>query len=205
MFDNKKNLVRYNGTISLTDRIRLNGHRSGVIWFTGLPASGKSTIAHLLESELYKLNVRAYVLDGDNVRHGLNSDLGFSREDRKENIRRVAEVARLLYDAGLIVICAFITPFEDDREYVREKFKNDNFVEVYTMCDLKTCEKRDKKGFYKKAKDGLIKYYTGVNSPFEEPQKSHLTINTKQLSIEESVSMLLKFLTKKNFLGLDKR
>lgn len=204
MVHNKKNLVRYNGHITLQDRIRLNKHRSGVIWFTGLPASGKSTLAHLLEAELYKLNVRAYVLDGDNIRHGLNSDLGFSREDRKENIRRIVEVAGLLADAGLLVMCAFITPYEEDREYIREKFEDDNFLEVYVKCSLKTCEKRDKKGFYKKAKAGFIDDYTGVTSPYEEPQKSHIVIDTEKLSIGESVSTILKFLMETNFLGLNK-
>lgn len=199
-----QHIVKYHGIITPSDRFKLNGHKGGVIWFTGLPASGKSTIAHLLEAELYKLGIRSYVLDGDNIRNGLNSDLGFSREYRKENIRRVVEVARLFSDAGLVVMCAFITPFEEDRIYIRERLKDNNYVEIYIKCSIMVCEMRDKKGFYKKAREGIIRDYTGVSSPYEEPDKSHLVIDTENSSIEESVSEILRFLREKRFLELEK-
>jgi adenylylsulfate kinase len=203
MTANNQNLVRYSGLISLSDRNRLNGHRSGVIWFTGLPASGKSTIAHLLELELYQLGIRSYVLDGDNLRHGLNSDLGFSREDRMENIRRAVEVARLFADAGLIVMCAFITPFEEERRYIRERLRDLNLVEVYVKCGIEKCEERDEKGFYKRARVGILKDYTGVSSPYEEPERTDLVIDTEILTVDESVSAVLRYLREKRFLDLD--
>ncbi len=195
-----QNVIKYKSLITREDRNMLNHHKGGVIWFTGLPASGKSTIAHLLEKEFYDLKVRTYVLDGDNIRHGLNSDLGFSREDRKENIRRSVEVARLFADAGLVVICAFITPYEDDRDFIREQLKNDNLLEVYVKCSLQTCEKRDRKGYYQKARAGVIENYTGISSPFEEPEKCHLVINTENLNQDESVKLLLRFLNERKFI-----
>jgi len=196
------NIYKYKSLITCKDRNILNQHKSGVIWLTGLPASGKSTIAHHLEKELYNRGIRAYVLDGDNVRHGLCSNLGFSREDRKENIRRIVEVAKLFADAGLIVLCAFITPYEEDRDFIRKQFKNDNFVEVYVNCSLNTCEKRDLKGLYKKARAGIVKDYTGISSPFEEPKDPDVIIDTERLSVQESVSLLLDFLKKIKFIEL---
>ncbi len=199
----KDHLVRHDGHVTREDRNRLGRHKGGVIWFTGLPASGKSTLAYLLEKELHALKTRAYVLDGDNVRHGLNSDLGFSREDRKENIRRIAEVAKLFADAGFVVMCAFITPYEEDRDFVRGKLGNDNFLEIYVKCCLQTCEERDQKGFYAKARAGVIKNYTGISSPFEVPGKSHLVIDTEELSPGEAVTAIIRFLDENKFLEVD--
>ncbi|HFC98171.1 MAG TPA: adenylyl-sulfate kinase, partial [Thermosulfurimonas dismutans] len=146
------NVIWHPRLVNRSDRERLNKHRSGVIWFTGLPASGKSTIAHFLEKELFDRGIRAYVLDGDNIRHGLCGDLGFSREDRRENLRRIAEVCRLMVDAGLLVLAAFVSPYREDRRYVRERVGDGAFFEVYVRCSPETCEKRDPKGLYRRAR-----------------------------------------------------
>lgn len=192
-------IVFHRGLVSRRDRAALNGHGSGVFWLTGLPAAGKSTIAHGLEKELHDQQVRAYVLDGDNVRHGLNADLGFSREDRRENLRRITEVSRLFADAGVIVICAFITPFEEDRRFIRRQLGDEHFVGVYVKCSLETCEQRDPKGQYKKAREGMIREYTGVSSPFEEPGSPDIVLDTERLTAEESVKVLLDHLRNENF------
>jgi adenylylsulfate kinase len=186
----------------MLERNRLNKHRSGLVWFTGLSGAGKSTIAHHLEKELFDRGVRAYVLDGDNVRHGINSNLGFSREDRKENLRRIAELSRLFVDAGIVVLAAFISPYREDREYVKEKVGEDNFFEIYVKCPIEVCEKRDAKGLYKKARAGIIKGYTGVDAPYEEPGKPDLVLNTDALSVEESVRKVLELLDKRKFILL---
>lgn len=198
----ENNIVWHNGYLTKEDRNRLNQHNSGVIWFTGLPASGKSTIARTLEKMLYLNNIRAYVLDGDNVRHRLNSDLGFSREDRRENIRRIIEVAKLFVDTGIIVLAAFITPFKKERDIIRSQFKDINYIEVYVKCDIKECIRRDPKGQYKKAQRGVISNYTGISSPYEEPENPDLIINTQELSVEKSVKMLLDYMDKIGFLKL---
>jgi len=179
------------------DRNLLNNHRSGLIWFTGLSAAGKSSIAHGLEKELFDCGIRTYVLDGDNVRHGLNVNLGFSPEDRKENIRRIAEVAKLMVDAGLVVLACFISPYREDREAVRKLFDGDNFTEVYVKCSVEECERRDPKGQYKKARAGTIKNYTGISSPYEEPEKPELLIDTEKMTLEDSVQKVLDFLGEK--------
>lgn len=196
------NVIWHPRLISKQDRERLNKHRSGVIWFTGLPASGKSTIAHLLEKELYDRGIRAYVLDGDNIRHGLCSDLGFSREDRKENLRRIAEVCKLLVDAGIVVLAAFVSPYKEDRAYVREIIGNDSFFEVFVRCSQDTCEKRDPKGHYKMAKEGKIKEFTGVNAPYEEPENPDLILDTEEEDVNSSVDKILKMLEEKKFILL---
>jgi adenylylsulfate kinase len=180
----------------------MNKHRSGVIWFTGLPSAGKSTIAHHLEKELFDRGIRAYVLDGDNIRHGLNSNLGFSREDRRENLRRIAELSKLFVDAGIVVLAAFVSPYKEDRQYVRDIVGDDSFFEVYVKCSVEVCEKRDPKGHYKKAKAGIIKEYTGVSAPYEEPENPDLVIDTEELNVEESVKAVLEFLDKKKFILL---
>ncbi|OAQ19860.1 adenylyl-sulfate kinase [Thermosulfurimonas dismutans] len=188
--------------VTREDRERLNKHRSGVIWFTGLPASGKSTIAHFVERNLFERGIRAYVLDGDNVRHGLCADLGFSREDRRENLRRIAEVCKLMVDAGLIVLAAFVSPFREDRQYVREIIGNDCFFEVYVKCSPETCEKRDPKGLYRKARAGKIEGFTGINAPYEEPEAPDLVLDTEKHDLEECVSLVLKMLSQKKFILL---
>ena len=179
------------------DRNSLNSHKSGLVWFTGLSASGKSTIAHEVEKELHDRGIRTYVLDGDNVRHGLNSNLGFSPEDRKENIRRIGEVAKLMADAGIVVFTAFISPYREDRDTVRSLFAGDHFYEVFVKCSLEECERRDPKGLYKKARAGIIKNYTGISSPYEEPPAPELVVDTEHLTIEESVNQVIDFLCEK--------
>lgn len=199
---NNNNVHKYKGHVTKSDRNRLNRHDSGVIWFTGLSASGKSTIAHLIEKDLHHNGVRAYVFDGDNIRHGLNANLGFSFEDRKENIRRIVEVARLFADAGIVVLASFITPLKEQREYIRKQFSGIKFLEVYVKCDIGECIRRDPKGQYEKARAGIIKDYTGISSPFEEPENPDLVIDTGKLSIGESVSGVLEYLRERDFFGL---
>jgi len=201
-----ENHVRWhNGFISKHDRNRLNNHKSVLVWFTGFPSSGKSTIAHLVEKKLFHRGIRTYVLDGDNVRHGLNSNLGFSREDRRENLRRIVELSKLMMDAGLIVLTAFVSPFREDRKYIRESFNSDNFLEIYVKCSVEECEKRDPKGNYKKARAGIIKNYTGISAPYEEPENPDLVIDTEKLTIESSVQEVLGLLDKKNVISFDEQ
>ncbi len=186
--------------VSREDRNRLNKHKSGIIWFTGLSASGKSTIAHATEKKLFDRGIRTYVLDGDNVRYGINSNLGFSPEDRKENLRRIAEFSRLFVDAGIIVLASFISPYKTDRDYVRSRFNGDNFMEVYVSCSIDECERRDPKGQYKKARAGIIKNYTGISSPYEEPENPDIVINTEHFDLEDSVNKVLDLLEKRKFI-----
>ncbi len=187
------NITWHQGIVTREDRERLNGHQGAVIWFTGLPSSGKSTVAHALEYELFKRGCRTYVLDGDNIRHGLNKDLGFSPEDREENIRRIGEVAKLFADAGIIVLTAFISPYRADREKAR-KLNPKNFIEVYVKCDLAVCEQRDPKGLYKKARRGEIQEFTGVSAPYEEPENPEIAIDTGGLSVDECVNLIIRYL-----------
>jgi len=194
MKENNNNLSFYKGYINRQDREHLHGHSSFVIWFTGLPASGKSTIAHLVEKELYKRGCSTYVLDGDNVRYGLCSDLGFSIKDRKENIRRISEVVKLFIDAGIIVLTSFISPFKEDREKVRAFFKKGEFIEVYTKCPVEICSLRDQKGIYKKAIKGEIKNFTGISSPYEEPENPEIIIDTLNDSPIEACRKILKYI-----------
>ena len=176
------------------DREGLNRHKGGIIWFTGLSGSGKSTLAHAVEHRLFERGVRTYVLDGDNVRQGLCRDLGFSDADRTENIRRIGEVSKLMMDAGLIVLTAFISPFKKDRQIVRELVEDGDFIEVFCEASLDICEDRDPKGLYKKARAGEIPEFTGINSPYEEPEAPELTINTGEQDIEESIAQVLEYL-----------
>lgn len=197
-----RNVVWHETLVGRQDRNRMNKHRSGLVWFTGLSASGKSTIAHHLEKELFERGIRAYVLDGDNVRHGINSNLGFSREDRKENLRRIAEVARLFMDAGVVVLAAFISPYREDRAFVRDTVGADSFFEIYVRCPIAVCENRDPKGLYKKARAGVIKGYTGVDAPYEEPERPELTLSTDELTVDESVRKVLELLDARRFILL---
>jgi bifunctional enzyme CysN/CysC len=190
-----QNVHRQALTITREDRERLNGHKGKVIWFTGLSGSGKSTIANAMEKELHALGQRTYILDGDNVRQGLNKDLGFTDADRVENIRRVAEVAKLMMDAGMIVMTAFISPFRAEREMARELIGQENFVEVFVDTPLAVCEQRDPKGLYKKARNGQIPNMTGINSPYEIPEKPSFVVTSNQPSIEKLMSDLLKNLS----------
>jgi adenylylsulfate kinase len=196
----ENHVVWHECLVNRADRNRLNNHSSGLVWFTGLSASGKSTIAHNVEKMLHERGVRTYVLDGDNVRHGLNSNLGFSPEDRKENIRRIGEVGKLMVDAGIVVFTAFISPYREDRDVVRRLFGEDHFYEVYVKCCLEECERRDPKGLYKKARAGIIKNYTGVSSPYEEPHTPELVVDTESLCLEDSVKLVVDFLCEKGLI-----
>jgi len=182
-------------SIARSDRERLNGHKGKVVWFTGLSGSGKSTLANALEVELHSHGMRTYILDGDNVRQGLNRDLGFTEADRVENIRRIAEVAKLMMDAGLIVMTAFISPFRREREMARELIGADNFVEVYVNTSLNVCEERDVKGLYRQARAGKIPNMTGVNSPYEAPGNPEFVANAGDRAIEAIVQDLAKLMT----------
>jgi adenylylsulfate kinase len=205
---NNEHIVWHECLVNRADRNRLNKHRSGLVWFTGLSASGKSTIAHGVEKELFSLGIRTYVLDGDNVRHGLNANLGFSPEDREENIRRIGEVAKLMVDAGLVVFTAFISPYRKDRDAVRKLFGGEDFYEVFVKCSLGECEKRDPKGLYRKARAGIIKNYTGISAPYEEPESPELVIDTEVLTPEDSIKRVIAFLCARNVIepvAADKR
>jgi adenylylsulfate kinase len=197
------NLIWNKAIITRDHRKNQNGHKSLVLWFTGLSGSGKSTLAHTLEEKLFHLGFRTFVLDGDNVRHGLCSDLGFSDLDRKENIRRIGETAKLMLESGTIVITAFISPFKKDRETARNIFTNGDFVEIFCKASLETCEVRDVKGLYKRARAGKIKNYTGIDSPYEIPQNPELTLDTEQLSIEESVNRIIQFLDTRSLIDVN--
>jgi adenylylsulfate kinase len=196
-----KNIVWHQASISKEDRRQKNNHHSCILWFTGLSASGKSTIANEIAKALYHLNVQQYVLDGDNIRHGLNKDLGFTDFDRTENIRRIGEVAKLFVDNGQIVLTAFISPFIADRNIVRSLVEQDEFIEVYVECSVETCESRDPKGLYKKAKNGEIQNFTGISSPYEAPVNPEITLNTDKQSVQECVETILQFLKSKNYIG----
>jgi adenylylsulfate kinase len=191
-------LVWHHATVTRERRELLNGHKSCVLWFTGLSGAGKSTLAHAVEEELYQQGCRTFVLDGDNVRHGLSSNLGFSDDDRRENIRRIGEAAKLMMEAGIITMTAFISPFRDDREAVRKLMPHGNFIEVYCKATLEVCELRDVKGMYKKARAGEIKHYTGIDSPYEEPIHAELVVETGIASLSECVKQVLLFLEQKN-------
>ncbi|MFF3022775.1 adenylyl-sulfate kinase [Gottfriedia sp. NPDC057948] len=196
-----KNIVWHQASISKEDRRQKNKHHSCILWFTGLSASGKSTIANEIAKALYHLNVQQYVLDGDNIRHGLNKDLGFTDFDRTENIRRIGEVAKLFVDNGQIVLTAFISPFIADRNIVRSLVEQDEFIEVYVECSVETCESRDPKGLYKKAKNGEIQNFTGISSPYEAPINPEITLNTDKQSVQECVETIIQFLKSKNYIG----
>jgi adenylylsulfate kinase len=188
------NLTWRDGQVTHADRCRLLGQKGLVVWFTGLSAAGKSTIAMAVERELLQQGRAIYLLDGDNLRHGLNSDLGFSEADRNENVRRTAEVATLLRDAGLIVLVALISPYRKMREFARERVGSDTFIEVYVKADLATCRERDPKGLYQKAFNGELPLFTGVSDPYETPPQPELVLDTTQLSVPEATEIVVKYL-----------
>lgn len=197
---NVNNVTWHEPTITKEDRRNQTGHGSYVLWFTGLSGSGKSTIANAVSNYLYRQGINEYVLDGDNVRYGLNKDLGFSEDDRKENIRRIGEVAKLFVDSGKIVITAFISPFCSEREQVRDLFKEGDFIEVFVDCPLDECERRDPKQLYAKARSGELKEFTGIDSPYEAPENPEISIRSDQLSVEQSVEQIISYLEKENII-----
>ena len=189
-----RNVMWHHATVTRTRRQQQNRHRSAVIWFTGLSGSGKSTLANSVEARLHNMGVQTYVLDGDNVRHGLCGDLGFSIEDRKENIRRIAEVAKLFLEAGVLTFTAFISPFKSERDKARKIFPHGEFFEIYCKCPLEICEERDVKGLYSKARRGEVKEFTGISSPYEVPDKPELVVNTGTASLEECTDKVVELL-----------
>lgn len=195
------NVVWHHATVTRERRETMNGHRSVILWFTGLSGAGKSTLAHAVEEALHRMGCRTFVLDGDNVRHGLCADLGFSSGDRVENIRRVGEVSKLFIEAGVIVLTAFISPFRSDRARVRSLVPHGDFLEIHCHCPLEICEQRDVKGMYKRARAGEIKDFTGISSPYEAPAAPELVVETGTLSIEASVAQVLQLLRERGIIG----
>lgn len=192
-----KNIVWHSHSLQKIDRSRAYGQKPLIIWFTGLSASGKSTIANRLEKELFSLGYKTYLLDGDNIRHGLNSDLGFDDKSREENIRRIGEVAKLFVDAGIVAICSFISPFAKERQFVRSLVEDGEFVEIFVDTPLEVCEARDPKGLYKKARCGEIAHFTGISSPYEPPQNPDIIVYPAKESVEQIVNNLIKILKSK--------
>ena len=191
----KLHIIPHQHSVSKEDREQQNGHKGHVLWFTGLSGSGKSTVASAVERELHQKGFRTFILDGDNVRTGLNSDLDFSAQSREENIRRIAHVSALMKDAGLIVLSAFVSPYIKDREFVRTSCKND-FSEIFVSTPLEVCEQRDVKGLYAKARAGEISDFTGISAPFEEPSSPELDVPTHTMSIEEATHMVVSYVIK---------
>jgi len=198
-----KNIVWHEHKLSRDERASLKTQKPLLLWFTGLSGSGKSTIANALEVELYKLQKHTYLLDGDNIRLGLNSGLTFSNEDRVENIRRIGEVGKLFVDAGLIVLCAFISPFRSDRKLVAQLFDDESFVEIFVDTPLEICEQRDPKGLYIKARRGEIANFTGIDSPYESPISPSIHLKTDNLSLGESVKKIIDYLEKRGYLDVE--
>ena len=195
------NIVWHQGAVNRGDREKMNGHKGATVWLTGLSGSGKSTIAVDLEKRLCERGVRTYILDGDNIRHGLNKNLGFSPADRTENIRRIGEVAKLFTEAGVIVMTSFISPYRADRDAVRAIMGKGDFVEVHVDASVETCEGRDVKGLYKKARAGEIPEFTGISAPYEAPERPELVLDTQRQSVAESVAALVDYLDAQGYLG----
>ena len=193
----QKNIVKHSYSVNRDSRKKLKQHRSILLWFTGLSGSGKSTIANCVEQELHKNSIHTYTLDGDNIRKGLNSDLSFSPKDRSENIRRIAETAHLMIDAGLVVLAAFVSPYRNDRDHVRNIVGNDNMVEIYINTSVEECERRDVKGLYKKARKGEIKNMTGISAPYEPPLHPDIQINTEKVTIIDATKQIINFINPK--------
>ena len=191
---NNSNVVWHHATVTRARRQQQNKHRSLILWFTGLSGSGISTLAHAVEEKLHQMGCRTFVCDGDNVRHGLNSNLGFSKEDRKENIRRIGEMCKLFIEAGVIALTAFISPFREDRERVRTLVQEGDFIEIFCDCSLEICESRDVKGMYAKARRGEIKEFTGISSPYERPENPEMIIETGKLNLEQCVDIIITYL-----------
>lgn len=201
-----KDLIAWHkGSLTREQRNHQYGHRSGLVWLTGLSSAGKSTIAHATEKILFDQSIHAYVLDGDNIRHGLNSDLTFSREHRRENLRRIVEVAKIMADAGIIVFSALISPHREDREFARNLFGKDDFLEIYVKCSLATCELRDPKGNFKKARAGIIPNFVGISVPYEEPGFPDMVLDTDRLGVAESAREVLTLLRKRGFISCDRQ
>jgi adenylyl-sulfate kinase len=194
------NVVWHSQSVAREARAQQKNQRPCIVWLTGLSGAGKSTVANAFEAELFRLGHHSYLLDGDNIRHGLNKDLGFSSEARVENIRRIGEVAKLFVDAGLIAVTAFISPFRADRELVRKLVQDGEFIEVYVKAPLDVCESRDPKGLYKKARAGQIKDFTGIDSPYETPEAPELVIDTSEKDVPGCVATLLDFLRTKGYI-----
>jgi adenylylsulfate kinase len=195
------NVHWHEGRVSRDSREGKNGHRGAILWFTGLSGSGKSTLANAVDQRLFELGMRSYVLDGDNVRHGLNGDLGFSPDDRTENIRRIGEVAILFADSGTFALTAFISPYRADRDRIRQSSgRGDDFVEVFVYCPLDVCEDRDPKGLYKKARAGEIPEFTGISAPYEEPEDAELVVDTAASSLDECVDQVLNYLLSSGYI-----
>lgn len=195
-----ENIKWHHSKITKEHRRQLNNHNSAVVWFTGLSGSGKSTISVELEKELHHMGVRTYRLDGDNIRHGLNKNLGFSPKDRKENIRRIGEVSKLMVDAGLVTLSAFISPYRKDRDEIRDLLDEGEFIEVFVDASIETCESRDPKGLYKKVRTGEIKGFTGIDAPYEAPVDPEITVDTDVQCVGESVETILSYLKAKGYL-----
>jgi len=193
----QKNIVKHSYSVNRDSRKKLKQHKSILLWFTGLSGSGKSTIANCVEQELHKNSIHTYTLDGDNIRKGLNSDLSFSPKDRSENIRRIAETAHLMMDAGLVVLAAFVSPYRNDRDHVRNIVGNDNMVEIYINTSVEECERRDVKGLYKKARKGEIKNMTGISAPYEPPLHPDIQINTEKVTIIDATKQIINFINPK--------
>lgn len=194
------NIVWHEASISKLERREKNKHQSFILWFTGLSASGKSSVANAFARTLFDRGSQSFVLDGDNIRHGLNKDLGFNESDRKENIRRIGEVSKLFVESGQIVLTAFISPYRADRNLVRELVEDNEFLEVYIKCSIEECEKRDPKGLYKKARNEEIKNFTGISAPYEEPEHPEIVLDTEKYSIEECVEQLTNILIEKGLI-----
>lgn len=192
-----ENIIPHSHSISQADRINRLGYKPFLIWFVGLSGSGKSTLASALEEKLFSEGKNTYILDGDNIRSGLNKDLDFSDDSRKENIRRIAEVSKLFVDAGTVVMTAFITPFAEERAKIKNLIGENNYIEVFVNCPIEECEKRDVKGLYAKARRGEIKNFTGIDSPFEEPVNPDVTVESHKVSIEEGVEAIYKVVKEK--------
>ncbi|NEV94463.1 adenylyl-sulfate kinase [Psychroflexus sp. YR1-1] len=189
-----ENIVLHDYDISRSQRNKVNGHESFVLWFTGLSGSGKSTIANKVEEELFYKGITTYALDGDNIRSGINKGLGFTKEDRLENLRRIAEVAKLFVDAGVVTLAAFVSPLISDREQVKQIVGENDIIEVFVDTPLEECERRDVKGLYKKARAGEIKNFTGIDAPYEAPKNPEIHIKTKQTKVEEAVQIVINYL-----------
>lgn len=194
------NITWHDSEVTKEERQNRNGHKSAVIWFTGLSGSGKSTVSVALEKALFNEGKQTYRLDGDNVRHGLNKNLGFSPEDHTENIRRIGEVAKLMVDAGSITVTAFISPYKQDRDNVRAILEDGEFIEVYTKCSVEECEKRDPKGLYKKARSGEIPEFTGISAPYEAPDHPEIILDTEHESIDQSVDRVIQYLKQHQYI-----
>ena len=194
------NITWHHADVTRDDREQLNSHKSAVLWFTGLSGSGKSTLAQAVENALFDRGCRTYVLDGDNIRHGLNKNLGFSPEDRSENIRRIGEVAKLFTDAGVIALTAFISPYRADRDQARE-ISGESFIEIYAKCALDVCEQRDPKGLYKKARAGEIPEFTGISAPYEEPEQPEIVVDTGQNNLDDCVIQVLDILKSRGIIS----